>query len=280
MAELDKKIERAIKLIQSAGKIAKEHGQPLEIAYSGGKDSDVILELAKMSGVEYRAIYKNTTIDQPGTIRHALDNDVEMVMPKVSFFEIIRKKGFPTRRARFCCEVLKEYKILDYIVLGIRRDESVKRAKRYKEPEVCRTYNKKEKVRQYFPILDWKKEDVAKFIELRKIKCHPLYYDEKGSFHPERRLGCMCCPLANKNTRLNEFKKYPNLVKCWIKAGDLFLKNHPNCKTLNKFKNAKEMFFNMVFCKNYADYLTKTSVDLFGNKLNCEEFINDYFNLR
>ena len=66
--ELQRKVDRAVKLIQAAGKVAKEHGQPLEICYSGGKDSDVILELAKMSGIKYRAIYKNTTIDPPGTI--------------------------------------------------------------------------------------------------------------------------------------------------------------------------------------------------------------------
>ena len=75
--ELKKKVERSVKLIQSAGKVAKEHGQPLEICYSGGKDSDVILELAKMSGVDYRAIYKNTTIDPPGTIAHVKANGVE-----------------------------------------------------------------------------------------------------------------------------------------------------------------------------------------------------------
>lgn len=69
--EQKQQVDRAVKLIQAAGKVAKEHGQPLEICYSGGKDSDVILELARMSGVEYRAIYKNTTIDPPGTIAHA-----------------------------------------------------------------------------------------------------------------------------------------------------------------------------------------------------------------
>lgn len=63
--QLQKKVDRALKLIISAGHAAQEHGQPLEISYSGGKDSDVILELAKMSGVQYRAIYKNTTIDPP-----------------------------------------------------------------------------------------------------------------------------------------------------------------------------------------------------------------------
>ena len=66
--ELQKKVDRAVKLIQAAGKVAEQHGHPLEICYSGGKDSDVILELAKMAGIKYRAIYKNTTIDPPGTI--------------------------------------------------------------------------------------------------------------------------------------------------------------------------------------------------------------------
>jgi phosphoadenosine phosphosulfate reductase len=69
--ELQKKVEFGIKLIQAGAEMAAKVGQPIEIAYSGGKDSDCILELAKMAGVNYRAIYKNTTIDPPGTIKHA-----------------------------------------------------------------------------------------------------------------------------------------------------------------------------------------------------------------
>lgn len=61
---MENKIQQAIRLIQSA---AKRHGV-LEVAYSGGKDSDVILELVKMADVPYRAIYKNTTIDPPGRL--------------------------------------------------------------------------------------------------------------------------------------------------------------------------------------------------------------------
>ena len=217
--ELKKKVERAIKLIQSASKIAEEHGQPLEIGYSGGKDSDVILELAKMSGVKYRAIYKNTTIDPPGTIKHVKENGVEIRHPKITFFELIKKRGFPSKFVRFCCSVLKEYKILDYVVLGIRKSESVKRAKRYTEPEICRVYSKKEKVRQYFPILDFTNDDVSDFIQERGIKCHPLYYDEQGCFHPERRLGCMACPLIYRKNRLKEFKKNPAMVKLYLRGG-------------------------------------------------------------
>lgn len=57
MNNLDRKIEQAIKLIKTTCS-----GRGLvEVAYSGGKDSDVILELVKMSGITYKAIYKNTT---------------------------------------------------------------------------------------------------------------------------------------------------------------------------------------------------------------------------
>lgn len=153
---------------------------PIEVSYSGGKDSDVILTLTKMAGIPYRAIYKNTTIDPPGTVKHCKDNGVEVVMPKERLFDIVARKGFPTRRARFCCEILKEYKILDNAVQGIRRSESVKRAKNYadNEPIICRNYSKIEHVNIYLPILDWSDKDVADFIKAHGIKCHPLYYNE------------------------------------------------------------------------------------------------------
>ena len=65
--ELQKKIDDAIRLL----KVFDNPDDPVEIAYSGGKDSDVILQLAKEAGINFRAIYKNTTIDPPGTINHA-----------------------------------------------------------------------------------------------------------------------------------------------------------------------------------------------------------------
>lgn len=229
--ELEKKVERSIKLIQSASKIAKENGCPeIEVCYSGGKDSDVILELTKMAGVPYRAIYKNTTIDPSGTIKHAQDMGAEIVRPKMSFAKLIAKKGLPTRYQRFCCSELKEYKILDYAIIGVRREESPKRAKRYKEPEQCRVYSKNVKARHYFPILDWTKEDVAEFLGERGVRCHPLYYDEDGAFHPKRRLGCMGCPLVNKRERKIVFEQHPNLVKLYVRGGKNSLTNIPILK--------------------------------------------------
>ena len=174
--ELQKKVDFAIKLLQS---IPNDEG-PIELSYSGGKDSDVILELAKMAGIPYRAIYKNTTIDRAGTIAHCKEMGVEIIQPKKTFFQLLEEIGLPNRWARFCCSYLKEYKVLDRAVQGIRRAESTKRAERYKEPEICRTYSKTEKAKVYLPILEWTDQDVKEFIEERGIKCHPWYYGGGG----------------------------------------------------------------------------------------------------
>lgn len=221
--QLQKKIDRAIKLLKSAELKAKEFNEPVEICYSGGKDSDVILELAKMSGINHKAIYKNTTIDPSGTIKHAMERGAEIVRPKQTFFQIMEKNGIPARNMRFCCKELKEYKILNVVVIGVRRSESLKRAKNYNEPEECKYYqkikNESHHVRAFYPLLDWTCKDVEEFIVERNIKCAPVYYDEQGNFHVERRLGCMCCPLQTQKNHREDFKKHPKILRQWAIRG-------------------------------------------------------------
>lgn len=274
MSDYEKKVARSIRLLQS---IPTDEG-PVEVSYSGGKDSDVILELAKMAGIPYRAIYKNTTIDPPGTIKHCKEKGVEVIHPKTSFMGLVSKKGIPTRRARFCCSELKEYKVLDRSIQGIRRSESNARKERYKEPEICRVYGKDQKVKVYLPLLDWTDEDVARFVAERNIKCHPLYYDEQGVFHVERRLGCIGCPMKSDNGK-GDFKRYPKMLKALIRSAQKFLDTHPNCSSLRKFGNAYNLVFNDLFCDSYDDYVMKTSVDLWGGQLDTKKFLEDYFGI-
>lgn len=277
--ELQKKVDRAIKLIKAAGKIAKEHNQPLEVAYSGGKDSDVILELTRMADVEYRAIYKNTTIDPPGTIKHSLERGAEMVRPKESFAELMHTYGWPSRRMRFCCSVLKEYKILDYVIIGVRREESPKRAERYKEPEECRVFSKNEKARHYYPILDWTLADVEDFLQYRGVKCAPVYYDEDGVFHSERRLGCLTCPLKSRRQRLEDFKKYPNFVKIYLRGGYYYRQHHKCWKNKEYFHNVYEWFVCYLFCDSIYEFQERFGRNLFNGGVDCKEFLENYFNI-
>lgn len=274
MSDYQKKIDFAIKLLRSI----PQDGD-IELAYSGGKDSDVILELAKMSGIPFRAIYKNTTIDPPGTIAHCKSKGVEIRQPKMNFFDLVKKKGVPTMRARFCCEVLKEYKILDRVIIGVRRAESRARAERYKEPEQCRDYGKGQKVRQYYPILEWTNEDVERFIQQRGIKCHPLYYDEQGNFHVERRLGCIGCPLSSDRGK-KDFKKYPKFLKQLVKATDKYLKLHPECSAQKNFFNAYNIIFQDVFCNSYKQYENLVGGGLFPETaIDTKAFLEDYFKI-
>lgn len=271
--KLKKKVDFAIKLLQSI----PQDGD-IEISYSSGKDSDVILELAKMAGIPYRAIYKNTTIDPAGTIAHAKEMGAEVVRPKKTFFQLVSKYGYPNSKYRHCCSVLKEYKVCDRAIQGIRRSESRKRAERYKEPEVCRVYSKKEKVKIYLPILEWTDEDVTDFIKERNIKCHPLYY-RCGQFDVTQRLGCMGCPLKSKKKRIQEFKDNPKLLKAWIRAGQNFYKSdkYQNSNSKYKFKDAFDAMGYLLYCNSVEQFKEKTYT-LFG-EFDWKAFLQEEFKI-
>ena len=272
--ELQKKVDFAIKLLQS---IPTNDG-PIELSFSGGKDSDVILELAKMAGIPYRAIYKSTTIDPPQTIAHAREMGAEVIRPKKSFFQLVSEFGYPNRFQRFCCSVLKEYKVCDRAIQGIRRSESLKRAEKYKEPEVCRVYSAKEKVKVYLPILEWTDQDIEEFIKERNIKCHPLYY-RGGQFDVTQRLGCMGCPLASRKKRIQFFKDNPKWLKAWIRAGQKYFLHdkYQKGKSYFKFKDAFESMGYQLYCDNIEQFKEKT-YGMFG-EFDWKEFLQKEFKI-
>lgn len=275
--QLQRKIDRAIRLLRS---IPTTEADPVELCYSGGKDSDVILQLAKEAGIHYRAIYKCTTIDPQGTIAHVKAMGVEVVKPTISFRDLIIKKGLPSRTCRFCCSVLKEYKILDKQIIGVRRSESRKRAERYKEPTACKLYGKGGRVEQFFPILDWDNNDVKEFIFDRGIKCAPEYYDEEGNFHVEKRLGCLCCPMKSTKKRISDFKAHPKMVVFYIHALQIYRDNHPNVIQCKIHKTAYEQFVHDVFYPGSRDWEAHKQ-GLFSNEdFDYKAFLEDYFKVK
>lgn len=263
--------------------------QLVELSYSGGKDSDVILHLAKMAGIKFNAVYKNTTIDPSGTIAHAKENGVIVAKPKDNFFRIIERGGLPNRWRRLCCACLKEYKIADVAIQGIRRDESVKRAKRYNEPNFCRLYSKKEKTHVWLPILEWTQDDIKEFVEQEGVKCHSLYYDDNGVFHPERRLGCIGCPLASRRLRLEQLKEYPLFVREYVKRTKIYRESQIEKKTAKGFtmqqiiktlgytENEYEHVCLNLFCDTKEEFAYKFT-GMFG-RADCKAFLEDYFKI-
>ena len=274
--ELQIKIERAVRLLQS---VAPTDGSPVEVAYSGGKDSDVILELTKMAGIPYRAIYKNTTVDVPGTLKHVKEMGAEVLMPKKNFFQLIEEKGYPDLFRRFCCGYLKEYKVLDKAVMGVRRAESVKRAKRYTEPTECRFYgSKREHVEAIYPILDWTDDDIVEFVKERGLKLHPIYYREDGSIDPTRRVGCMCCPLASKHKRIEQFQKWPGMLKGYIRAGQKNRDTHPDGNQCKRYGSVYDYFVRNLFYDTQAQW--EQSRQGMFEPMDSKAFLEEKFNIK
>ena len=258
--DLIKKIDSALLLLSSACDYHE-----VEVCFSGGKDSEVILELAKMAGINFQAIYKNTTIDPPLTIQHVLSKGATILNPKVNFFELVKRNGMPTRRARFCCRYLKEYKVYDSAIQGIRVCESQNRKKRYSidDPIVCRFYgSKKSNVQVILPILSWSDDDVSAFIHDRKITCHPLYYDDSKNFCVSRRLGCIGCPLQ-ADAGVADFIKYQKFFIRLVECVCLWWDTHPSAKSHTKFKSPYGLIAHNLFYKNYFTWLAD-DYSLFG----------------
>lgn len=85
-------------------------GEPYQLAYSGGKDSDVILYLAKKAGVPFAAVHNLTTVDAPETVRYVKSKKgVTIEYPKKTMWQLIVEKTYPpTQKSRYCCAELKE----------------------------------------------------------------------------------------------------------------------------------------------------------------------------
>ena len=216
--------EKTIEFIQKVAESYK--GQQLYAGNSGGKDSAVLDYLLQKSGIEYKSYYTNTTIDPIGTIKHIRENypHTEILQPKLTFYQLVEKKGLPTRLNRYCCERLKEYGSVGKIVFeGVRSAESSKRQGR----DYIQCDNRKwQKGSQHiYPLYDWTDDDILNFISEKQIQLAPAY--SLGL----KRLGCVGCPLVSrKGHREKEFALYPKYYEAIKKAIGKGMANNPQWK--------------------------------------------------
>lgn len=249
---------KAIERIKMASEMSLHHyRKPLICTYSGGKDSDVMLELFIRSGIPFEVHNNHTTADAPETVRHirkkfqrleehGIKCEIEMPMYKgkrTSMWQLIPiKLSPPTRTKRYCCQILKETGCKNrYIATGVRWDESAARQERQEFEKIGRTKKQKEKFTKVMlmndndakrrmselcmqqnkmivnPIIDWKHIDIWEYITSEKIEVCSLY--EMGY----DRVGCIGCPMAGKK-RYKEFFDFPKYKQMYLNAFARMLK--------------------------------------------------------
>jgi len=182
------------------------------LAFSGGKDSVVIYDLAVKSGVKFDAHYSQGGIDPPELVYFIRNNYPEVLRerPKMTVWEGIQKYSMPRRQARWCCELIKEHHGSGRrVITGIRWQESSARSKR----PMFQFCGKDDKTTSFLsPIIDWTSRDVWDYIRDSNLPYCKLY--DEGF----KRLGCVLCPMHTPKQTQIELIRWPKLAEAWKRA--------------------------------------------------------------
>lgn len=242
---------KAIERLKMASELSRKYyDAPLMLTYSGGKDSEVCLELCRRAGVPFEVLYAHTTADAPETVYHVrkVFHELELTGVKctvrypiyrgkrASMWDLIPQKLMPpTRICRYCCTVCKENATPNRCtILGVRRSESFDRS----EAGTAELMSKSKRQKKIFdfdngdkriiapcqmkaeikihPIVDWTDRDVWSFLRDAKVKMNPCY---SMGFN---RVGCVGCPMAGK-IRWKEFRQWPEYVRMYKRAFERML---------------------------------------------------------
>lgn len=262
---LEDKIQEAQQTLRLAADMSKSYyDAPLIICYSGGKDSDVLLDIAKrcLNPDDFEVLNSHTTVDAPETVYHirevfkiceaeGIKTEIRFPVDKgkrTSMWRLIENRGVPHRKQRTCCYYLKETSTPNRMVaIGVREDESSKRKGRdvftirsnYEHRSLQHTY-------AMYKLDQMGKEDAYEcaFIQNCKAKkdtiCSPIYHFKESdiweyikrfnvkinSLYAQgfKRVGCIGCPLAGAKQQNADFQRYPKYKENYIKAFDRMIK--------------------------------------------------------
>lgn len=200
------------------------------VAFSGGKDSAVLLDLVKkaLPTGSFVVIFGDTGMEFPDTYdvvnktKAICENDGtpfyiarSHLDPKDSW-ELF---GPPSRTLRWCCsvhkstpqtlkmrEILEKYDYTGLDFVGVRRHESFARSKYEYE-----NYGKKQKGQHSFnPLLEWTSAEIWLYIYAKNININKAYI--KGN----PRVGCLCCPMASGSGNFFSNYNYGHQVSSFV----------------------------------------------------------------
>lgn len=219
---LDLLSQSTIKFIYNTYLKYKKIVDLFHVSYSGGKDSEVNLDLVAraLPHNSFVVVFGDTMMEFPDTydaVSHTQQwcesNDIKFYIAKgnTSPLKTWNQFGPPTSTIRWCCSVHKTTPQLllirdiigkdnftEMAFVGVRADESVKRSS-YDEI----SYGTKHRG-QYScnPILEWNSAEVYLYIYRNNLYLNKAY--TKGL----SRAGCLVCPMASKFSEHMRFRNY------------------------------------------------------------------------
>lgn len=200
------------------------------VAFSGGKDSAVLLDLVKkaLPKGSFVVVFGDTGMEFPDTYDVIEKTRQACRQEEIPFYtakshldpkQSWKLFGPPSRVLRWCCSVHKstpqtlklreitgkdDYTGLAFV--GVRAQESATRAEYEYE-----NYGKKQKGQySHNSILEWTSAEVWLYIYANNILINEAY--KKGS----ARVGCICCPMGGGKASFTERANYPQETEVFL----------------------------------------------------------------
>jgi len=196
---------------------------PVVVSISGGKDSTAAALWCRENDIPFRLLHMDTGWERPETeayvreyLPNALGVPVEIVGHPGGMPALIKKKrGFPSRRRRWCTELLKlrpakrwvaeQYDEPIVMVVGIRAEESARRARmpEWEEADYFDGWT-------FRPLIRWTLDDVIAIHRRHDVVPNPIYLE--GGSTAGTRVGCDPCVFSRKS-ELREFGNRPQSLQ-------------------------------------------------------------------
>ncbi|MCL1794774.1 MAG: phosphoadenosine phosphosulfate reductase family protein [Oscillospiraceae bacterium] len=265
-------VKKIVAVFNKYFKRLKKHYSIFHIAFSGGKDSCVLLDLVKKALPKGRfvVVFGDTGMEFPDTYdviekthQMCIEEDIPFYVakshlePKQSW-ELF---GPPSCVLRWCCSVHKsapqtillrkiteinEYESLDFV--GVRQHESISRSDYEYE-----NYGKKQKGQySYNPILEWTSAEIWLYLYANNLPINETY--KKGN----SRAGCLLCPMSGGTSDFLRYINYSSEIDDYIDLiektydGDKRTKNNIESYIINggwnSRKNGRELSNNKFRC--------------------------------